>query len=124
MPGSNGQFGAAIRNGVAYGGRGPATGGTIVWQNLSTLPGYPTTGGPFCSIAIGAQGNDAWIRLMSNSGQVYQLHVAINGAAFTPDATGWTPNGPLPAVQLRGAHAGPVSGELSFGYAPNTPDLP
>ncbi|MCB5165066.1 hypothetical protein LG634_09520 [Streptomyces bambusae] len=82
------------------------------WKDLSTITGYPSSAaaGTPCSVSIEAQGNDAYVKTITTTGQVYQLQVDVTGMDFDPDImTGWvlqTP-GPAPGPALRHGRAVP-----------------
>ncbi|MFD3328367.1 hypothetical protein [Streptomyces sp. NPDC058701] len=83
-PNNTESFSAALTNGVAYAGRASTPGGAPVWQDLTDEdnPGYPARA---CSISIQTQGNDAWIKVLTRGGTVYQTHGDTNGANFVWD---------------------------------------
>ncbi|MFG2392637.1 hypothetical protein ACGFYF_27610 [Streptomyces lavendulae] len=91
----------------------------MIWQNLSGITGYPSTAeaGVPCGVSIEAAGNDAYVKTLTTTGRVYQLHVAVNGPNFTPDTTtGWVLQvGPA----LRRGKSVPFHGEVSYGFSPN-----
>ncbi|MFJ9641477.1 hypothetical protein [Streptomyces sp. NPDC101206] len=98
-PSGTADFHAALSGGRVYGGRAPSLGGVPVWHDLSVIDGYPTDAP--CGVSIAAQGNDAYIKVLTVTGRIYQLHITVNGQNFTPDVVqGWielTPR-PTPAV--------------------------
>ncbi|MFJ8159829.1 hypothetical protein ACIRBY_02740 [Streptomyces sp. NPDC096136] len=72
-------------------------------------PNYPAG---VCGVSIGSQGGDAWVKVVTASGQVWQTHGDVNGTSFVWDEP-WIQNAtPRPAV-LRSA--GP---ETAAGAAP------
>ncbi|MCY0949940.1 hypothetical protein [Streptomyces sp. H27-S2] len=83
-PNDTESFSAALTNGIAYAGRASTPGGAPVWQDLTNAdnPGYPAGA---CSISIQNQGNDAWIKVLTTAGTVYQTHGDTNGANFVWD---------------------------------------
>ncbi|MFD8292228.1 hypothetical protein ACFV2B_28955 [Streptomyces lavendulae] len=90
-------------------------GGTIVWQDLtntvatSTDPVNPNYPAGVCGVSFSSQGNDAWVKVVTASGQVWQTHGDVNGANFVWDEA-WIQNTtPRPAV-LRSAGPGPAAG--------------
>ncbi|MFD9567274.1 hypothetical protein [Streptomyces sp. NPDC059994] len=88
-PSNSEHFSAALINGKAFAGRQAPPGGTIVWQDLTNTdnPRYPANA---CAISISSQGNDAWIKVVTTAGTVYQTHGDTNGTNFVWDE-GWTP---------------------------------
>ncbi|MGW6939542.1 hypothetical protein ACWGF3_11120 [Streptomyces xanthophaeus] len=96
-------FHAAIVGGVAYAGRATPAGAAPVWQNISDPddnPGFPV--GLACGISIFTQGDNAWVKVLTTTGGVYQTHgnVSMNNFIW---AEAWFPQlpGPNPMVGLR-----------------------
>ncbi|MFD3723160.1 hypothetical protein [Streptomyces sp. NPDC058674] len=83
-PNNTESFSAALTNGVAYAGRASTPGGVPVWQDLTNAdnPGFPAGA---CSISIESRGNDAWIKVLTTAGTVYQTHGDTNGTNFVWD---------------------------------------
>ncbi|MFC9295586.1 hypothetical protein ACFTWH_25775 [Streptomyces sp. NPDC057011] len=91
----------------------------MVWQDLSGILGYPNGGaaGVACGVSLEAQGGDAYVKVLTTTGRVYQLHIDITGSNFSPDTVmGWQLKtvGPL----LRGRSV-LFQGGLPYGSAPN-----
>ncbi|MBT2402779.1 MULTISPECIES: hypothetical protein [unclassified Streptomyces] len=102
-PSASEDFHAALTGGVAYAGRAAALGGVPVWQNISDPddnPNFPV--GRACGISIEAQGNDAYIKVLTTDGQVFQTHGDIAGQTFVWDEA-WVQllPSPNPAVGMR-----------------------
>ncbi|MCY0935030.1 hypothetical protein [Streptomyces sp. H34-S4] len=118
-PSNTEDFHAALVGGVAYAGRATVPGGAPVWQNISNAdnPGFP--GRLACGISIAAQGGDAFIKVLTTTGQVYQTHGDVTGMTFVWDEA-WTQLLPAPNPML-GLRSKGVEwkGDMSYSGAPN-----
>ncbi|WP_327305780.1 hypothetical protein OG730_21560 [Streptomyces sp. NBC_01298] len=119
-PSNTEDFHAALTGGVAYAGRASTPGGVPVWQNISDAddnPGFPV--GIACGISIAAQGNDAYIKVLTTTGQVFQTHGDTMGGTFVWDEA-WTQllPAPNPAIGLRGKSV-EWKGDLAYSGSPN-----
>ncbi len=119
-PSNTEDFHAALTGGIAYAGRASVPGGVPVWQNISDAddnPGFPV--GRACGISIAAQGNDAYIKVLTTNGQVFQTHGDVAGATFIWDEA-WTQllPAPNPALGLRSKGI-EWKGDLASAGAPN-----
>ncbi|MGW5341425.1 hypothetical protein [Streptomyces sp. HUAS TT3] len=120
-PSAEEDFHAALVGGVAYAGRGAALGGVPAWQNISDAddnPNFPVNRA--CAISIEAQGNDAYIKVLTTDGQVYQTHGDVEGTDFIWDEA-WTLQlpGPNPNIGLRSKGI-QWKGDLAHGGARNS----
>ncbi|MFD0722728.1 hypothetical protein [Streptomyces globosus] len=96
-------------------GTGGAPGGTpIAWQDLTnpvavgTDPANPAYPANACAIAIEAQGDDAYVKVVTTAGTVWQTHGDVNGAGFVWDEPWVQRTTPAPVV-LRGPEpSGPL----------------
>ncbi|MEU9105872.1 hypothetical protein AB0D54_16125 [Streptomyces xanthophaeus] len=119
-PSDTESFHAALVGGLAYAGVATTLGGTPVWQNISDAddnPGFPV--GRACGISIFAQGDDAFIKVLTTDGGVYQTHGDVNGANFVWDEA-WFPQapGPNPMVGMRSKGI-EQKGSLAHSGSPN-----
>ncbi|MFZ3498875.1 hypothetical protein ACODT5_37635 [Streptomyces sp. 5.8] len=119
-PSNTEDFHAALTGGVAYAGRASVPGGVPVWQNISDAddnPGFPV--GLACGISIAAQGNDAYIKVLTTTGQVFQTHGDTMGGTFVWDEA-WTQllPAPNPALGLRSKGI-EWKGDLAYSGSPN-----
>ncbi|MEU3773082.1 hypothetical protein AB0F11_07700 [Streptomyces sp. NPDC032472] len=109
-PSDTRSFSTALFNGRAFVGESTTLGGNIAWQDLTNAdnPGFPL--GFACSVGIHAQGNDAYVRVLTTDGRVFQTHGDINGQ-FTWDE-GWTQlTGPATgALRAKGFKADTLQG--------------
>ncbi|KOY50376.1 hypothetical protein [Streptomyces sp. XY332] len=70
-------------------------------------------------VSIEAQGIDAYVKVLTTTGRVYQLHVGIEGQSFDPDTEqGWVLQNTTPTLR-RGSGVDPFRGDLSYGFSPN-----
>ncbi|MDD9377467.1 hypothetical protein M8Z33_12525 [Streptomyces sp. ZAF1911] len=119
-PSSTEDFHAALVNGVAYAGRAATQGGVPVWQNISDAddnPGFPV--GLACGISIFAHDNDAFIKVLTTTGQVFQTHGDTAGGTFVWDEA-WTQQLPAPNPMLGLRSKGiEWKGDLGHSGAPN-----
>ncbi|WP_051795670.1 hypothetical protein [Streptomyces sp. NRRL S-87] len=105
-PSNSEDFQAALTGGRAFVGKANVPGGTIVWQDLSNTvagpgdpvnPDFPANA---CAIAIEAQGNDAFVKVLTTTGTVWQTHGDTNGGTFVWDEP-WTQQATPTPVVLR-----------------------
>ncbi|MFD9444141.1 hypothetical protein ACFWBR_32945 [Streptomyces sp. NPDC060006] len=91
-PSNSEEFSAVLTGGKAYAGRRELNPmqpqGTYAWQDLTNAdnPRFPTTA---CAVSISAQGNDAWIKVLTTGGEVWETHGDTNGTTFVWNE-GWT----------------------------------
>ncbi|WP_405997237.1 hypothetical protein [Streptomyces sp. NBC_00829] len=108
------EFSAVLTNGIAYAGRAATAGGTITWTDLSNgdNPGYPSN---VCGITISSLGANAWVRVVTTAGTVFQTHGDVGGTSFVWDE-GWTAQTtPVPgSLRAKG-----FKGDLAFSGTPN-----
>ncbi|WMX46571.1 hypothetical protein RGF97_19460 [Streptomyces roseicoloratus] len=78
-----------------------------MWQDLTNTtdpddddPENPDFPANACGIAMEAQGNDAYVKVITTAGTVYQTHGDVEGNAFIWDE-GWTQQTTPTPVQLR-----------------------
>ncbi|MFZ3471538.1 hypothetical protein ACODT3_18820 [Streptomyces sp. 4.24] len=111
MSAENVDIHAALVDGVAYAGRATPLGSAPVWQNISDFddnPGFPNggTAGLACGISIDVRGDNAWVKVLTTTGQVYQTHGDLGMATFVWDEA-WFPRLPAPnpmvGIQNKGA---------------------
>ncbi|MEF2526444.1 MULTISPECIES: hypothetical protein [Streptomyces] len=108
-------FQAVLTGGDAFAGRAAPPGGTpIAWQDLTnpvavgTDPANPAYPANACAIAIEAQGDDAYVKVVTTAGTVWQTHGDVNGAGFVWDEPWVQRTTPAPVV-LRGPEpSGPL----------------
>ncbi|MBO4205205.1 hypothetical protein GSF22_04155 [Micromonospora echinofusca] len=76
------EFSAVVSDGVTYAGRRDLqpTEGAYTWLDLSNNDGYP--GATVCGVAISSQGNDAWVKVLTTTGEVWQTHCDVPGTTF------------------------------------------
>ncbi|MBT2446496.1 collagen-like protein [Streptomyces sp. ISL-43] len=120
-PSDNEDFHAALTGGHTFAGRASTVGGVPAWIDVSGLPGYPnsTETGVACGVSIDGQATAAYIKVLTTTGRVFQLHIAVTGQTFVPDAAGWqeqTP-APVPVVRAKGVSKGEVEWKGDLGYA-------
>ncbi|WP_329546566.1 hypothetical protein OG548_21715 [Streptomyces sp. NBC_01356] len=105
-PSNSEDFQAVLTGGNAFVGKASVPGGTIVWQDLtnpvvsgtdSANANYPSG---VCAIAIEAQGNDAFVKVVTEGGQVWQTHGDTQGGTFVWDE-GWIQQATPTPVALR-----------------------
>ncbi|MGW1667456.1 hypothetical protein [Streptomyces sp. NPDC002324] len=72
--------------------------GVYVWEDLTDddlplnqPPDFPANA---CSISISAQGNDAWVKVVTTGGAVWETHGDTNGGFLWDEP--WVPLAPLP----------------------------
>ena len=103
-PSNTEDFQAALYGGKAFVGKAAVPGGAIVWQDLTNTtatmtdpanPNYPATA---CGIAIEAQGNDAFVKVITPTGAVWQTHGDIMGNTFVWDEAWVQQSTPTPVV--------------------------
>nr|WP_018833250.1 hypothetical protein [Salinispora tropica] len=73
-----------VSDGVTYAGRRrltPAPPGPYTWTDLSGNANYP--GESVCGVAISAAGNDAWVKVLTTGGEVWETECATQGQNFT-----------------------------------------
>ncbi|MFG3038943.1 hypothetical protein ACGFYZ_18810 [Streptomyces sp. NPDC048330] len=96
-----------LTGGKVFVGRAPSLGGTIVWQDLTnptavgTDPGNPNYPAGACAVGYEAQGNHAYVKVLTTGGQVWQTHGDTVGATFVWDEAWVQQTTPTP-VALRG----------------------
>ncbi|MFJ7267171.1 hypothetical protein ACIQV3_10985 [Streptomyces sp. NPDC099050] len=105
-------------------GKAATVGGTIVWQDLTntvatmTDPANPNYPANVCGVAILAQGNNAYVKVVTSTGTVWQTHGDINNNTFVWDE-GWVQRAtPTPAVLVRGAFKGDLMAEPAHRAKP------
>ncbi|MFD5631298.1 hypothetical protein [Streptomyces sp. NPDC127072] len=120
-PSNTEDFQAVLTGGNAFVGKASVPGGTIVWQDLtnpvvagsdSANPDYPAG---VCAIAIEAQGNDAYVKVVTVGGQVWQTHGDTQGNTFVWNEAWVQQTTPTP-VALR---ANGLKGDLDGARTPN-----
>ncbi|MFF3214646.1 hypothetical protein ACFYYB_28915 [Streptomyces sp. NPDC002886] len=110
-----------LTGGKTYVGKASTPGGTIVWQDLTntvatmTDPANPNYPANVCGVAVEAQGNDAFVKVVTSSGTVWQTHGDINGSNFIWNEAWIQQTTPMPAVLVR-------SGSMSGFTAPVSPN--
>ncbi|MFJ5774911.1 hypothetical protein [Streptomyces sp. NPDC093094] len=83
MAPSNGQeYTAVLVGGNAWVGRQAPRGTAITWEYLSDNGNYPANA---CGITISDQGNDAYAKVVTTTGAVYQTHGDTVGTTFVWD---------------------------------------
>ncbi|MFD3996815.1 hypothetical protein ACFWSQ_29245, partial [Streptomyces sp. NPDC058583] len=104
-PNGTEDFQVVLHNGKVFAGRAASLGGTpIVWTDLTNPtavgmdPANPNYPAGVCSVGIEAQGDDAYIKVLTTGGQVYQTHGDVNGANFIWDE-GWVLRTAPPALR-------------------------
>ncbi|WP_223856995.1 hypothetical protein [Streptomyces sp. KD18] len=107
-PSSAEEFHAVLTDGVAFAGRAVPLGGpVIVWQDLTnpvtagTDPANPSFPADACAIGIEAQGDDAYVHVVTTAGTVWRTHGDVNGAGFVWNEPWVQRTTPAPVV-LRG----------------------
>ncbi|MFJ7960182.1 hypothetical protein ACIQ62_28225, partial [Streptomyces sp. NPDC096319] len=112
---------AVLTGGKVFVGRAPSLGGTIVWQDLTnpttvgTDPGNPNYPPGVCAVGYESQNNNAYVKVLTTSGQVWQTHGDVNGGNFIWDEGWFQQTTPTP-VALR---AGKFTRALPPGTARN-----
>ncbi|MFD5142387.1 hypothetical protein [Streptomyces sp. NPDC058401] len=93
-------------------GKASTVGGAIAWQDLTNStatmtdpanPGYPAN---VCGVAIESRGNNAFVKVVTATGTVWQTHGDINGNTFVWNEPWLQQTTPTPAVLVRGAFKG------------------
>ena len=84
----------ALVQGRAFAGDWNAQMGNIVWQDLSDNGGYPRNA---CDITLSEQGDDAWIKVITTRGVIYETRCDASGSGLECEER-WTRLGyPMPA---------------------------
>ncbi|MEU6984681.1 hypothetical protein ABZ946_14855, partial [Streptomyces sp. NPDC046324] len=119
-------FQAVLTGGNVFAGRGPTLGGTIVWQDLTNAdpivgppedpanPDYPAN---VCAVGIEARGANAYVKVLTTDGTVWQTHGDVGGTSFVWDEP-WTQQTTPTPVVLRNTK---FSRALDAGGAVNRP---
>ncbi|MCX4779580.1 hypothetical protein [Streptomyces sp. NBC_01264] len=106
-----------LTGGKTYVGKAATVGGSIAWQDLTntvatmTDPanlGYPAQ---VCGVAIEAGGNDAYVKVVTAIGTVWQTHGDINGGNFVWNKEWFQQTTHTPAVLVRGAFKGDLQAQ-------------
>ncbi|MFE7509782.1 hypothetical protein ACFU8I_00855 [Streptomyces sp. NPDC057540] len=107
-------------------GRAPSLGGTIAWQDLTNAtvvgtdaanPNYPAG---VCAVGYESSGTNAYVKVLTVGGQVWQTHGDVGGNTFVWDEAWVQQTTPTP-VALR---SGKFQRALPPGTARNLmPDL-
>ncbi|WP_284581434.1 hypothetical protein [Streptomyces sp. 2P-4] len=103
-----------LTDGTAFAGRAVPFGGPVIaWQDLTNPvavgtdpanPGYPAGA---CAIGIEAQGDDAYVNVVTAAGAVWQTHGDVNGAGFVWDEPWVQRTTPAPVVRRGLKPSGP-----------------
>ncbi|MFI5861346.1 hypothetical protein [Streptomyces sp. NPDC051546] len=123
-PSNTEDFQAVLTGGKTYAGKASTVGGAIAWQDLTntvatmTDPANPNYPANVCGVAIESRGNDAFVKVVTATGTVWQTHGDINGGTFVWDE-GWIQQTtPTPAVLLRGAFKGDLKADSAHRAKP------
>jgi hypothetical protein len=91
--------------------------GAYVWQDLTDAgnEGFPAGA---CAISISAQGNDAWIKVLTTGGEVWETHGDTAGTTFVWDEDWVELTTPVPAAAASTRHKGGLTASVTPNRVP------